>query len=236
MIEIVMSFAGGFLIAALVALLLISAVHHRAARLTEMRLVGSISRSASESQAFKDSERAEYAVVVRRLEFRLEQLKTEHANDLIALERKSQAASKLKRQLTEDVKIIDQLRTNTKKLCAMVNSVKHELASKSTALASLTVALAEKDYALGQAENTINELRFAAEGQQLEVEALHARLDLLHPQTCLAPLVDSPPLAEAAFQTPVANAPEHARDAYRERSMRQLPCRRRLIVPPISTE
>jgi chromosome segregation ATPase len=210
MIEIVMSFAGGFLIAALTALLLVSAVHHRAVRLTESRIVDSIPRTAGEIQALRDTERTEHAVVVRRLEFKLQRLNNEHANDLIALERKSEAASKLKRQLTEDVEIIDQLKTDTKKLRAMIDSAKHELASRSTVLASLTVALAEKESALGQAENTINELRYAAESQHFEVEALQARLELLHPQTYPEPLVDSPPLAEHTWPDSVAKTPEHA--------------------------
>jgi chromosome segregation ATPase len=210
MIEIVMSFIGGFLIASLIALLIISAVHHRAARLTESRLVDSIPRSAGEIQALKDSERAEYAVLVRRLEFRLERLRTEHANDIVALERKSQAVKKLKHQLIEDVKIIDELRHHAKRLRAIIDSVKYEFASKSAALASMAVALAEKDSALRDAQNRITELRFAAESQRIEIEAVNARINLLKTPTCATPLVDSPPLAQSRLQVPISAASEHA--------------------------
>ena len=210
MIENVMSFIGGFLIASLIALPIISAIHHRAVRLTKSRLIDSIPRSASEIQALKDSERAEYAVFVRRLEFRLEQLKTEHANDLVALERKSRAVRKLKCQLSEDVKIIDQLGTSAKRLRAVIDSIKYEFASKSAALASMAVTLAEKDSALREAENRITELRFVDESQRFEIEALNVRADLLQTQTCAAPLVDSPPLAQSALPIPMAKTPEHA--------------------------
>ncbi len=202
MIEIVMSFIGGFLIASLIALLIISAVHHRAVRLTESRLIDSIPRSAGEIQALKDSERAEYAVLVRRLEFRLEQLKTEHAHNVVALERKSQAVRKLKHQLIDDVKIIDQLGTNAKRLRAIIDSIKYEFASKSAALASMAVTLAEKDSALREAQSRMTELRFAAESQRLEIEAMNAQIDVLKAQTFAAPLVDSPPLAQSAFTDP----------------------------------
>ena len=75
MMELIMFFALGFLAASLVALVLLSAVWHRAVRLTTKRIEGAIPVSMAEIQADKDQLRAEFAMSTRRLETSVEQLK-----------------------------------------------------------------------------------------------------------------------------------------------------------------
>jgi hypothetical protein len=80
MIESIMYFGVGFLVAALLGLLFIPLVHNRAVRLTMKRLEASTPLSISEIRADKDQLRAEFAVSTRRLEDR----KAESANDATA--------------------------------------------------------------------------------------------------------------------------------------------------------
>src|SRR5262249_51566899 len=98
MIESIIYFAGGFLVASLLALALISSVHHRAVRLTQRRLQDSIPVSLNEIQADRDKLRARFAMSARRLEVTVEQLEAKAASQLGELSRKSEAIAKLKAQ------------------------------------------------------------------------------------------------------------------------------------------
>ena len=62
MIESIMFFSAGFLLASLLGLALISSVHHRAVRLTQRRLEDAIPVSLTEIQADRDRLRAEFKV------------------------------------------------------------------------------------------------------------------------------------------------------------------------------
>jgi hypothetical protein len=72
MIESIMYFGIGFLLAALSVLIVAPLVHDRAVRLTMRR--ATIPLSMAELQADKDLQRAEFAMSTRRLETTIEQL------------------------------------------------------------------------------------------------------------------------------------------------------------------
>ena len=77
MIEPIMFFGIGFLVASLFGLVLIPLVHNRAVRLTMRRLEAATPLSMAEIQADKDQLRAEFAMSTRRLELSVEQMKTQ---------------------------------------------------------------------------------------------------------------------------------------------------------------
>src|ERR1700687_3527039 len=89
-IESIMFFALGFLAASLVALILLSAVWHRAVRLTTKRIEGAIPVSMAEIQADKDQLRAEFAMSTRRLETSVEQLKLNTNQQIAELGRQTE--------------------------------------------------------------------------------------------------------------------------------------------------
>src|SRR5689334_12247685 len=95
MIESIMYFGIGFLVAALIALAIIPLVHSRAVRLTVRRLEDSIPHSVAEIQADKDALRAEFAMSTRRLEITIDELKTTHANQRAELGKKGDAVNRL---------------------------------------------------------------------------------------------------------------------------------------------
>ncbi|HEX3342573.1 MAG TPA: hypothetical protein VHT68_25755 [Pseudolabrys sp.] len=96
MIESIMYFGIGFLLACLIGVIVIPLIHTRAVRLTVRRLEDSIPQSMAEIQADKDALRAEFAVSTRRLEMRVEQLQNKSANQLAELGTKSDAINQLK--------------------------------------------------------------------------------------------------------------------------------------------
>src|SRR5450759_1036696 len=108
MIESIMYFGIGVLVAALLGLVIIPLVHGRAVRLTMKRLEAAMPLSIAEVQADKDLLRAEFAMSTRRLEIMVEQLKTRSASQLSEVGRKGDAINRLKVELQA---LRDQLRT-----------------------------------------------------------------------------------------------------------------------------
>jgi hypothetical protein len=82
MVEEIMFFSGGFLVATLLALIFMPAIHQRAVRLTSRRFEDSLPLSLIEALARTDGLRAEFAMSTRRLERQVEQLKLTAANQL----------------------------------------------------------------------------------------------------------------------------------------------------------
>src|SRR6267154_1550051 len=101
MIEPIMFFGIGFLVAALVGLVVVPLVHGRAVRLTMRRLEAATPLSMAEIQADKDPLRADFAMSTRRLEMSVEQLKNKSTGQLSELGKKSEAITILKNELGE---------------------------------------------------------------------------------------------------------------------------------------
>src|SRR6266581_6655650 len=96
MIELIMYFAIGFLVAGLTVLAVVPLVHGRAVRLTTRRLEAALPASMAEVRADKDLLRADFAMSTRRLEIKIEQLTTNSASQLAELGRKSDSINRLK--------------------------------------------------------------------------------------------------------------------------------------------
>src|SRR6188768_240731 len=99
MIEPVMYFGIGFLVAALIGLVVVPLVHNRAVRLTMRRLEAATPLSMAEIQADKDQLRAEFAMSTRRLEMSVDQLKNRTTSQLSELSKKTDAINRLKAEL-----------------------------------------------------------------------------------------------------------------------------------------
>src|SRR6478672_6245729 len=101
MIESIMYIGIGFLIAGLLVIGVIPLVHARAVRLTMRRLEALTPISRAEIQADKDQLRAEFAMMVTRLELNIERLKAKTVSQAGEIGRKSEAISRLKFELSE---------------------------------------------------------------------------------------------------------------------------------------
>jgi len=177
MIEAIMYFAAGFLVASLLALALISAVHHRAVRLTQRRLEDSIPVSLTEIQADRDKLRAKFAMAARRLEVKVEQLEAKVTSQLGENARKSEAIAKLKAQLAERNAVSDVLGAKLKSL-----SIENQEADQGYDVQSATAeadaqALAAKDSEIAKVALEASELTFANETQRVEIVMLKTQLE-----------------------------------------------------------
>lgn len=101
MIEQVMIFALGVLVAGLLGLMFLPAFWRRAVRLSARRIEMQLPLSMSEIVAERDLLRAEFAVVQRRLEQRMEKLGDARASDMSEIGRKSLLVAKQAGELAE---------------------------------------------------------------------------------------------------------------------------------------
>ncbi|MCJ2040491.1 hypothetical protein MKK55_16285 [Methylobacterium sp. J-059] len=110
MIETVMVFALGFLVAMLCALLALPAVNARAARLARRRTEAQLPLSVGEIAAEKDFLRAEFAVRQRRMERAVEDARTKRQADMAALGNRTMEAAALARDVAaRDAEIAEAL-------------------------------------------------------------------------------------------------------------------------------
>jgi chromosome segregation ATPase len=172
MIESIMFFTGGFLVAGLLALILISFVHHRAVRLTRRRLEDAIPVSMAEIQADKDNLRAEFAMSARRLELSVEQLKAKATSQLGEIARKTEAINRLKAELAEKTAITDDLDARAKSLGNRIRSTEQEYQAKIAAVEANERALAAKEAELTKAASELNEQRLTSDTHRVELAVL----------------------------------------------------------------
>jgi hypothetical protein len=97
-IETIMYIVIGFLLGALVGMMVIPLVHNRAVRLTIRRLEAAIPLTMEEIQADKDGLRAEFAMSTRRFEANNEKIKKKNASLLMQLAKRDEIINRLKIQ------------------------------------------------------------------------------------------------------------------------------------------
>src|ERR1700712_3404177 len=134
MIEPIMYFGIGFLIASLFGLVFIPLVHNRAVRLTMRRLEATTPLSMAEIQADKDQLRAEFAMSTRRLELTIEQLKAKTTSQLAELGKKSDSINRLKVDLGEKTATILSLEAREKGLKEQLRATEGDFDAKTRTL------------------------------------------------------------------------------------------------------
>ena len=177
MIESIMFFAGGFLVAGLLGLALISSVHHRAVRLTQRRLQDSLPVSLTEIQADRDKLRAKFAMSARRLEMTVEQLEAKVTNQRGEIARKSEAIARLKAQLAEKDALTDELGAKLKSLSIENRESEQGYAVQSATAEATAQALAAREAELAKTARDINELTLTGETQKVEIALLKTQIE-----------------------------------------------------------
>src|SRR5579864_6410723 len=179
MIEPIMFFGIGFLVAALIGLVVIPLVHGRAVRLTMRRLEAATPLSMAEIQADKDQLRAEFAMSTRRLEMSLEQLKHKTTSQLAELGKKSDAINRMKIELGEKNATIFSLEAREKAVKEQLRATEEEFTAKTEALRDAEGALKEKQLDLAKLNTELNDRSLMAETRQVELVAVRAQIDQL---------------------------------------------------------
>ena len=172
MIEPIMYFGIGFLVAALIGLVVVPLVHGRAVRLTMRRLEAAAPLSMAEIQADKDQLRAEFAMSTRRLEMSVEQLKTKSTSQLAELGKKGDAINRLKVELGEKTATIFAMEAREKNLRDQLRATEEEFAVKNTAMHDAQRTLSDKQGELAKLISALDERSTLADAQKIEIIAL----------------------------------------------------------------
>jgi len=179
MIEPIMYFGIGFLVAALVGLVVVPLVHGRAVRLTMRRLEAATPLSMAEIQADKDQLRAEFAMSTRRLEMSVEQLKNRTTSQLAELGKKGDAINRLKIELGEKTATIFALEARDKALRDQLRATEDEIAAKTGAQHDAQRALSDKEADLAKMMGELDERSTLSDAQKVEIVALKTQVEAL---------------------------------------------------------
>jgi chromosome segregation ATPase len=179
MIEPVMFFGIGFLVAALLGLLFVPLVHNRAVRLTMRRLEAATPLSVAEIRADKDQLRAEFAMSTRRLEMSVEQMKAKTTGQLAELGKKTDAINQLKKELGEKTAAIFVLESRDKNLRDQLRATEDEFEHKSTSLREAERTLADKQADLAKLVAELGERSIMADSQRVELAALRTQVEAM---------------------------------------------------------
>jgi len=179
MIEPVMYFGIGFLVAALLGLLFVPLVHNRAVRLTMRRLEAATPLSIAEIRADKDQLRAEFAMSTRRLEMSVEQMKTRTTGQLAELGKKTDAINQLKKELGEKTATIFALESRDKNLRDQLLATEEEFELKSSSLREAERGLADKQADLAKLIAELGERSIMADSQRVELAALRTQVEAM---------------------------------------------------------
>ena len=145
MVESIMLFGCGFLPASLLAMMLLSAVHRRAVRLTRLHLQDIVPTSLIEIQAGSDHLRADFAISTCRLEKSVEQLRVKAARQLTEIGRQRQSINRLTAELERRTSVIDKLVHKVESLTGMIAEVERDRDRIAMEVISLECALSAKE-------------------------------------------------------------------------------------------
>jgi chromosome segregation ATPase len=179
MIEPIMYFGIGFLVAALVGLVVVPLVHGRAVRLTMRRLEAATPLSMAEIQADKDQLRAEFAMSTRRLEVSVENLRAKSTSQLAELGKKGDAINRLKIELGEKAATIFSLESRDKALRDQLRTTEEEFSVKNSVMLDAQRALSDKEAELAKLMGELDERSGLAEAQKIDIVALKTQVDAL---------------------------------------------------------
>jgi chromosome segregation ATPase len=179
MIEPVMYFGIGFLVAALFCLLFVPLVHNRAVRLTMRRLEAATPLSIAEIRADKDQLRAEFAMSTRRLEMSVEKMKARTTTQLAELGKKSDAINHLRKELGEKTATIFALEARDRTQRDQLRGTEDEFQIKSSSLREAERLLADKESELSKLLGELGERSLVADSQRTEIAAFRTQVEAM---------------------------------------------------------
>jgi len=179
MIELVMFFGIGFLVAALLCLLFVPLVHNRAVRLTMKRLEAATPLSIAEIRADKDQLRAEFAMSTRRLEMSVEKMKAKTTTQLAELGKKTDAINQLRKELGEKTATIFTLEARDRTLRDQLRATEEEFQIKSSSLREAERQLADKEAELTKLLGELSERSLVADSQRTEIATFRTQVEAM---------------------------------------------------------
>lgn len=156
LIENIMYFALGLLVAGLLALIIMPAVWKRAVRLTKRRIEAATPITMAEFRADKDQLRAEFALSTRRLEMNVEALRKRLAEQLSDVNQKRTDLGALKAEREKHLEIVRELEAREAELRSRILELEKEGADLANRLRKRDRELESRD---GEIEALRNSLR-----------------------------------------------------------------------------
>lgn len=151
MIQSILFFVLGFLVAGFIALLVAPAMLRRAAKLTRRRFEASLPQTPAEIQADKDRIRAEAAITIRRLEIEAAQAREKATTQVIDISRGLEQIKALANEGDEKAKTIAALE-------ARVETQQADLARQQEHIQQLSEKLAEVEHATASSSEEMQKL------------------------------------------------------------------------------
>jgi hypothetical protein len=186
LIENIMYFALGLLLAGLLALMIMPAVWKRAVRLTKKRIEAATPITMAEFRADKDQLRAEFALSTRRLEMNVEALRRRLADQLRDINRRKTELGGIKGERDNHLTIVRELEEREAELRRRILELEKEGADLAQRLRMRDREYAEKASQLEAAQEAMRSNApqdFEIDGKPLsgdynkDVELLFARLE-----------------------------------------------------------
>lgn len=154
-IENIMYFALGLLVAGLVSLIILPAVWKRAVRLTKRRIEAATPITMAEFRADKDQLRAEFALSTRRLEMNVETLRKRLAEQLGDVNQKRSDLGQLKVERDQHLAIVKELEAREAELRARTTELEREGTDLSQRLRMRDRELDVRNQELGKLRDTV---------------------------------------------------------------------------------
>jgi uncharacterized coiled-coil protein SlyX len=177
LLDYVIVFALGFLIAGLVGFALLPVVWARALRLTQRRLETGIPISMAEVRAGQDHVRADAAIELRRLEARFESERDRRHAALAEVGRQSTIIRRLTVENEARLRRVRDIEAGSLSTQASLLDQQQEVAALRAELAAATVTLALRDDTLAELRREIDAGRLDVDSQRVEIAALRTRLE-----------------------------------------------------------
>ena len=179
MIEPIMYFGIGFLVAALLGLLFVPLVHNRAVRLTMRRLEAATPLSIAEIRADKDQLRAEFAMSTRRLEMSVEQMKTKTTASSPSSARRPTPSISSRKSSAKRPRRSSRSRRATRPQRDQLRATEEEFEIKTGALREAERTLADKEAELVKLVAELGERSITADSQRVELAALRTQVEAM---------------------------------------------------------
>lgn len=179
LIEPAMYFAIGFLLAALLSLPFMGAIHRRAVRLTGRHRDSQLPISVDELRAEKDLLRSEFAVTTQRMQSTLDGMQTKTAAQRAEISRQGTVVNTLKTELRDKAQTIAALEAREAALKDALRDTEHEHALKSINLDDARRVLANKELELAQFAATLDDRDVIADHQQFELVRTQVNVEAL---------------------------------------------------------
>lgn len=179
MIEAVLFFVLGFASAAFLCLLAAPAVVERTARLTRRRLEAALPVRREEISAHRDGLRAEFAVIVRRLEMELASLREARAGQAVAAAGQAQEMAELGEERERLAGEVETLLARCEDLDGRLAQAGERLESLSRELEETAGQLVERDAELVRVSHLYEQASLLSSTRQVELATRESDIDRL---------------------------------------------------------